>query len=167
MSKTVTALFNTRDEAQTALFKLEQAGYSKSQVTVLVTEETRGRHFGIDDKTKAAEGAVTGATIAGLAAGLFIALGSAGVMLVPGLNLIVSGALVGGLAGLGAGAAAGGLVGALIGMGVPEHEAKLYEDTIRNGAILLAVDASNDASADKVKSIFKDTKAQNITALAA
>jgi hypothetical protein len=150
MSKTVTALFDTRDEAQAALTKLDQSGYTKSQVTVLVTEETRGKHFIIDNKTKVGEGAATGATIAGLAAGLFMALGSAGAMLIPGLNLIVSGALVGGLAGLGAGAAGGGLIGALVGLGVTEHEAKLYEDTLRKGAILIAVDSGSEAGADMV-----------------
>jgi uncharacterized membrane protein len=167
MFKTVTAIFNTRDEAQTALIKLDQAGYTSKDVNVLMTEETRGKHFGIDDKSKVGEGAATGATIAGLAAGLFMAIGSAGVMLVPGLNLIVSGSLVAGLAGLGAGAAAGGLVGALVGLGVPEHEAKLYEDTIRKGAILIAVNTINDADVDKVKTVLKATKAQSITALAA
>ncbi|MEZ0223296.1 MAG: hypothetical protein ACAH83_01990 [Alphaproteobacteria bacterium] len=167
MSKTITAVFDTRTEAEFALAQLDQAGYTRAQVTMLITEESRGKHFGVDDKTKVAEGAATGATIAGLSAGLFLALGSAGALLVPGLNLIVSGALVGGLAGLGAGAVGGGLVGALVGLGVPEHEAKLYEDTIRKGAILIAVDASDAAGAERVKSILKNTKAQSITALAA
>ena len=167
MSNTITALFDTRMEAETALAQLDQAGYTPAQVTMLITEESRGKHFGVEDKTKMAEGAATGATIAGLSAGLFLALGSAGALLVPGLNLIVSGALIGGLAGLGAGAVGGGLIGALVGLGVPEHEAKLYDDTIRKGAILIAVEASDAGSAEKVKSILKGTKAQSITALAA
>lgn len=167
MSKTITAVFNTRDEAESALGKLDQAGFTSSQVTMLINQESRGKHFGIDDKTKVGEGAATGAAIGGLSGALFLALGSAGALLVPGLNLIVSGALVGGLAGLGAGAVTGGLVGALVGLGVPEHEAKLYEDTVRKGAILIAVEASDDVSAERVKTILKSTKAQSITAIAA
>jgi uncharacterized membrane protein len=167
MSKTVTAVFDTRAEAESALLKLDQAGYTRDQVTMLVTEETRGKHFGIDDKTKAAEGAATGAAIGGLTGALFLAIGSAGALLIPGLNLIVSGALIGGLAGLGAGAATGSLVGALVGLGIPEHEAKLYEDTVRKGAILIAVEAGDDTGVEKVKAILTGTKAQSISAIAA
>jgi hypothetical protein len=167
MSKTITAVFDTRAEAESALGKLDQAGYTRSQVTMLIAEEARGKHFGIDDKTKAGEGAATGAAIGGLSAALFLALGATGALLVPGLNLVVSGALVGGLAGLGAGSVTGGLVGALVGLGVPEHEAKLYEDTVRKGAILIGVEAGDDIGVEKVKRILQGTKAQSITAIAA
>lgn len=167
MSNTITAVFNTRNESAAALRKLEQAGFRKDQVTMLVSEETRGKHFGIAEKSKAGEGAVTGATIGGLTGALYLGLASAGVLMVPGLNLVASGPLIGALAGLGAGAATGGLVGTLVGLGIPEHEAKIYEDTVRKGAILIAVEASDDASADKVKSILKGTNAQKVTAIAA
>ena len=60
MSNTITALFDTRMEAETALAQLDQAGYTPAQVTMLITEESRGKHFGVEDKTKMAEGAATG-----------------------------------------------------------------------------------------------------------
>jgi hypothetical protein len=167
MPKTITALFNTRQESESALRKLEQAGFTRDQITMLVSEETRGRHFGIDDNSKAQEGAATGAAIGGLVGALYLSLASAGTLMIPGLNLIVSGALVGALAGLGAGAATGGLVGALVGLGIPEYEAKLYEEAVRKGAILIAVEAASDASAGRIEDILKDTNARNITALAA
>ncbi len=167
MSKTITAIFNSRDEADAAIRRLDQAGFTKSQVTMLVSEETRGKHFGIAENTKAEEGAAAGAAIGGLTGALYLGLASAGALVIPGLNLIVSGALIGALAGMGAGAAAGGLVGTLVGLGIPEHEAKLYEDTIRKGAILIAVEASDDARVERVREILKLSNAQSITALAA
>jgi hypothetical protein len=166
MSKTITAVFQTRSESETALRKLDQAGFTKDQVTMLISEETRGKHFGITESSKAEEGAVAGATVGGLAGALYLALASAGTIFIPGLNLLVAGALLGGLAGLGAGAVTGGLIGALVGAGIPEHEAKLYEDSVRKGAILIAVKAT-DENADWVKAILKDANAQSITALAA
>jgi len=166
-TKTVTAVFNTRIEAETALRKLEHAGFTQKEITMLVTEETRGKHFSIKENSKAEEGAVAGASIGGLAGALGLALASAGTLLIPGLNLVVSGALIGGLVGLGAGAATGGLIGSLIGLGIPEHEAKLYEDAVRKGAILLAVESSDDDSTETIKGILKGANAQNITALAA
>jgi hypothetical protein len=81
---------------------------------------------------------------------------------VPGLGLLAAGPVVAILAGLGAGAAAGGLTGALIGLGIPEHEAKFFNDAIERGGILVGVYAHDDkkevarkildaAGADKVK----------------
>ena len=63
MSKTITAVFKTRLAADAALVKLDQAGFTKDQVTMLVTEETRGKHFSIDEDSKAGEGALDGAAI--------------------------------------------------------------------------------------------------------
>ena len=167
MTKTITAVFNTRFESEAALRKLEQAGFNKDQVTMLITEETRGKHFGIDEGNKSDQAAAVGAAIGGLTGALYLALASAGTLFIPGLNIVVSGALVGALAGLGAGGATGGLIGGLVGLGIPEHEAKLYEDAIRKGAILIAVEADDDMRAERVKEILKGSNAQSITALAA
>jgi hypothetical protein len=41
------------------------------------------------------------------------------------------------------GGAIGGIAGALIGLGISDHEAKHYEDRIKDGGILLAVHADN------------------------
>ncbi len=167
MYKTITAIFDTRAESENALLALEHAGFTKDQVTMLISEETRGRHFGIDKGSNLEKGAATGAALGGLAGALYLALASAGTLLVPGLNLIVSGALIGSLAGLGAGAVSGGLIGALVGLGIPEYEAKLYDSKIRKGAILIAVGATDDISADSAESILEATNAQSITAIAA
>jgi len=167
MSKTITAVFKTHAEADAALRTLDQAGFTKEQVTLLVTEETRGKHFGIDEHTKTGEGAATGAAIGGLAGAIYMGLATAGALVVPGLNIVVYGTLIGALVGLGAGGATGGLVGALVGLEIPEHEAKLYEDAIRNGAILIAVKADDAAAVDKVNAILKGTDAQSIKTLAA
>lgn len=167
MTKTITAVFDQRQEAEIALMRLEQAGFTEKDVTLLVSEETRGKHFGVEKKSSAAEGAAAGAAIGGLTGVLYLGLASAGALVIPGLNLVVSGALVGALAGLGTGAAAGGLVGALVGMGIPEHEAKLYEDTIRKGAIVIAAVASNNERAEKATEIMKGANARSVSSLAA
>jgi hypothetical protein len=166
-TKTITAVFDSSVEAETALRKLEHAGFIQSEITILLSEETRGKHFGIKEGTKAESGAAAGAAIGGVSGALWLALASAGTLLIPGLNLVVSGALIGGLVGLGAGAATGGLVGSLVGVGIPEHEAKLYEDAVRKGAVLVAVESSDDDCTDRIKGILKGANAQNITAQAA
>ena len=135
---------------------------------MLVTEETRGKHFGIDEHAKTGEGAATGAALGGLTGALYMeALATAGALVVPGLNIVVYGTLIGALVGLGAGGATGGLVGALVGLEIPEHEAKIYEAAIRKGAILIAVKADDAAAVEKVSAILKGTDAQSIKTLAA
>ncbi len=166
-TKTITAVFNTRMESETALSKLEHAGFTEKEITVLVTEETRGKHFGIKENTKADEGVSTGAALGGLAGAIALGIGSAGTLLIPGLNLIVSGALVGSLVGLGAGAATGGLIGGLVGLGIPEHEAKLYEAAVRKGAILVAVESRDDDTTDRIKAIFRGANGKNVMSEAA
>ena len=166
-TKSITAVFDTRFESDNALRKLELAGYTDKEISMIVTEETRGKHFGIKENTQAEAGAATGAAIGGVAGAIMLGLASAGTLLVPGLNLVVSGALIGALAGLGAGGVAGGLIGTLVGLGIPEHEAKLYEDAVRKGAILIAVESKNDDSTDRIKRILKDANAKDVTARAA
>lgn len=167
MSKVITALLASRIQADTTLRRLETAGFAADQVSLLMSEQARNNHFTLVENDKTEEGAVAGATIAGLAGALYMGLISAGAILIPGLNLIVSGALIGALAGLGAGGAVGGLVGALVGSGIPEHEAKLYEKQVREGGILIAVQALNDKEEESIKNILKDANAQSIKALAA
>jgi hypothetical protein len=165
--KVVTAMFNTREECDSALRKLEQEGITRDQVTLLVTEKARRENFGLVEGTKASEGAVTGGVVGGLVGALWLGLATAGTVLIPGLNVVASGALIGSLAGLGAGAATGGLVGSLIGLGLPEHEAKIYEDKLRGGSILAAVEAPTDELADRIKAIFESVNGQSVKAMAA
>ena len=63
------------------------------------------------------------------------------------VGLVIAGPLAAGLAGAGAGAATGGLVGALTGTGVPEDEAKIYENEIKDGGIYMGYKPKNEEDA--------------------
>lgn len=167
MSKTITAIFDNRAEVDAVLQRFEQAGFSSEQISLLLSEKGHGQHFRIVEDDKSDEGAIAGAAIGGLAGTLYLGLASAGTFLIPGLNLVASGALIGSLAGLGAGGTIGAIVGALVGATVPEHEAKVFEDRLRAGGILVAINALSDEQEKTAKSILKDFNAQNIKAVAA
>jgi hypothetical protein len=62
------------------------------------------------------------------------------------------------------GAVGGGLVGSLVGLGIPEFEAKRYENEVKEGLILLVVEAEDDAQADMVGNIFERGDAHHISA---
>jgi hypothetical protein len=158
----ITATFETRPQAEAALAQLENAGVREEQVSVVITEESRGNHFRLEPRTRADEGVAAGATFGGVVGALLGSVLAAGTIAVPGLNLVVVGSLASGLAGLGAGAAAGGLVGALIGAGMTEHEARLHEEDVLSGNILLAVQPESDDQKYSIESILRNSDAQDV-----
>ncbi|MGB4108185.1 MAG: hypothetical protein WBK55_10390 [Alphaproteobacteria bacterium] len=153
----VTAIFETRSDAERALIKLEALGVTENQVSVLTTDEARG-DFVIKNNSKAEEGATTGAALGGLSGAVLAALVSTSAMVIPGLNLVVSGYLVSAVAGFGIGTAAGSILGALVGLGFPEYEAKLYEEELSDGHILVAVKPVSNGQKKEVKKILDEAK---------
>lgn len=161
MSTLVSGLFMSRGTADEAVQDLVHAGYAADDISVLMSETTRGREFAVKGSTKAPEGATTGATVGGVLGAIAAGLAAAGVLVIPGVNLVAVGPVLAALAGLGAGAAAGGLTGALIGVGIPEHEAKFYKEEIERGGILVGV----YVHADRVKEarhILDDAGAEKV-----
>jgi hypothetical protein len=147
VSTLVTGVFGSRLSAQQASEDLMKAGFSPDDISVLMSETTQGREFGIQKGTKAPEAAAAGATIGGVLGAIAGGLVAVGSLTVPGLALVAAGPIVGALTGLGVGTATGGVTGALVGLGIPEHEAKFYDQEVEEGGILLGV----YAHADRVK----------------
>jgi uncharacterized membrane protein len=164
MSSIITATFKNRIAAEEALTQLEDIGIREEQISLVVTDETRGSSFDIKETNKMDEGAAIGATTLGVVGAVLGSLLAAGVVAIPGLNLVVAGAVISGLAGMGAGAAAGGFVGALVGMGIPEHEAKLYENEVKKGSILVAVKTESSEQKKIVKDILHRNDAFHVAA---
>lgn len=142
----VTALFKDRASAECAYRALGERGYNNDDVNVLMSDQTRDKHFssGAASETelgsKALEGAGTGAAIGGTVGATIAAIAAIGTSIVlPGLGLIVAGPLAAALAGAGAGGATGGLLGALIGSGIPEDRANAYQSGINSGGIVIGV----------------------------
>lgn len=157
-----TVVVSTRTEAEELINQLELAGITQDQISVVMSDKTRGAHFGIKESSKVEEGVTVGATAGGLAGAIAGALLAAGTIAIPGVNLVVAGALAPALAGLGAGGVTGGLVGGLIGSGIPEHEAKSYEDDIEAGKILLAVKTESHDQTKRVDEIFTPVRKHGV-----
>ena len=149
----LTGTFRDRESAEKAYDSLTSRGYTKDDINVIMSDDTRKHHFSQTSVTtdlgnKAAEGGITGATVGGMVGAIAGVLAVAGTLAIPGLGVVLAGPGAAGLAGLGAGAAAGGLVGALVGAGIPEERAKTYKTDIENGGIVVGVKprSSDDAS---------------------
>ena len=142
----VTGLYPTPEAAGRAYDGLTtKHGYKPSDINVVMSDDTRRRHYGdvkpgteLHHGTKAAEGLGAGAAIGGGIGAVLAAAFVAGTsMVIPGLGLVVAGPVAAALAGAGAGGVTGGLIGALVGAGIPEDRVRDYERGINEGGIVI------------------------------
>lgn len=120
--------------------------------------------LGTEKHTKAPEGTTTGAVTGGIIGGTLGLLAGLGALAIPGLGpFIAAGPLMGTLAGIGSGGTIGGVIGALIGAGIPEYEAKRYENRLKDGGILLSIRAISDDLAKRVKDILNKNGAEDVS----
>jgi hypothetical protein len=163
-SKAVIGLVGTETQAGYIIGELRAAGFDSNDVSALLPD-TRGAHdFAHAHKTKAPEGAIAGVGAGGAIGGTLGLLAGIGAIAIPGLGpLIAAGPLMAALSGAAVGATVGGITGALIGMGIPEIEAKRYENKVQDGNILLAVHVANARGIDRAKEIFKRNGADDVS----
>ena len=162
-TKLVTALFNTRAEAETAVDALIAHGCKREDVTVLMSDSTHTKEFAHETGTKAVEGAGVGGAVGGTVGAVLGAVVAVGTSIaVPGIGLLIAGPLAAALAGAGAGVAVGGLVGLLVGAGIPEDRAKFYEAGLRKGGILVGVEAKSDADADMLEKVLEEQGSESV-----
>jgi hypothetical protein len=154
--QTITALFDTYQDAARAVERLEGAGFAHNAIAIVSNDASRRDGLpGTAADTAAEFGGGTGigasmGTVIGGGAGLLAGLG---MLAIPGLGPVVAaGWLVATLVGAGVGAAAGGLVGALTGAGVSESEAQAYAEGVRRGGTLVTVrtDDTNRETATRI-----------------
>ena len=155
-SKLITGLFKNRVAAEAAVDAIMKRGYTRDDISVLMSDATRNKEFALQARTHAADGAGLGGALGGVVGAVLAAIVAVGSTIVlPGLNLVIAGPIAAALAGAGAGAATGGVIGALIGAGIPEYRAKVYEAGLLGGGILLGVEAKTDDEVDKVEELLE------------
>lgn len=165
MSKTsVFGIVRSHSQAEQIVEGLQDEGFPVSEISVLLPD-TQGKHdIGHVKATKAPEGATTGAATGGITGGVLGLLAGIGALAIPGVGpLIAAGPIMAALSGAAVGATTGGVVGGLIGMGIPEIEARRYEDKLKSGNYLIAVHADDADRKDRAKEIFKNAGAEDIS----
>jgi hypothetical protein len=169
--RVLTGLFRDRDSAERAYQSITDRGYGRDDVNVVMSDDTRKRHFSgtaADGRetelgNKAAEGAGIGGAIGGSLGAIAAAIAAVGTTIaLPGLGLVIAGPLAAAIAGAGAGAATGGIVGALIGWGIPEERVKEYDQGIREGGILMAVRPRSDEDATYLEDSWKANRGEHV-----
>lgn len=165
MATAVYCIANSSDMADRIVTSLRGSGAVREQdISVLFPDKKGTKEFAHEHNTKAPEGAITGASAGGVTGGVLGLLAGIGALAIPGVGpLIAAGPIMAALSGAAVGAAVGGVAGGLIGMGMPEFEAKRYEDRVKGGNILMAAHSETSENTKTIKEIFKAAGAEDIS----
>ncbi len=170
MTQTITALFDTFDEAKTAVRDLEAAGVPHDDIS-LVANNAHGEHdhmAATTDTAEAAKDAGKGAGIGAAVGGLGGLLTGLGIMAIPGVGPVVAAGwlvatAVGALGGAAVGGAAGGVIGALTKAGVKEDDAHVYAEGVRRGGALVTARV-DDAATPAVRAALTHERTVDLAA---
>jgi hypothetical protein len=134
----VTALFGDRHAARAAVEQLVQAGFPRDAISVVMSESTHEREFGLSSSEQSGIRAVRPTGVLGAIVSRLVALASSN-----GFALRAAGPLVGHLI-RGWRGAPSAFSEALASAGLAHHEAHFLDQGVRSGSIVLAVRASHD-----------------------
>lgn len=155
MSKTVSGLFDTYDDALTAVNKLQSLDISREQISLVAnnSDEWYERRTADTSDSDAGEDAAIGAGIGAVVGGGAGVLAGLGLLAIPGIGPVVAAGwlastALGAAAGAVAGGATGGIIGAMTSDGVPEHHAHVYAEGVRRGGTLVSVRVPDDRAAE-------------------
>ncbi|OXM84218.1 general stress protein [Paenibacillus rigui] len=159
----IVGVFQTEREAIQAVDALKRQGYRPEEISIVARDKDNAAHIQKETGTKAPEGLAAGAATGGVLGGTAGLLAGLGILAIPGIGpILAAGPIAATLTGLAVGAGAGGLVGGLVGLGIPEDEANRYNDYVKNGHILVLVDAHADRTRnDTVYDAFRTNNSLN------
>jgi uncharacterized membrane protein len=147
MADTVIGIFRDNKQAGNAVSEFVNKGFT-NDITVVAKEGVMGDTNVHEVKKDVTEGTTTGAVAGATVGGLAALLSGVASFVVPGVGLLVYGPLATFLGGLAAGALTGGLMGALVDYGIPEEKAKVYQQRLEAGEVLVGVSTGNMTSDD-------------------
>ncbi|MBI3485346.1 DUF1269 domain-containing protein [Candidatus Daviesbacteria bacterium] len=150
MDQIVIGIFGSRGMAEDAINELSASNFNPKDISIVMRNGQEAVVMRESTGANLAGGAVSGATAGGLLGGLAGLLVGVGAITIPSIGAILIGGPLAAALGLGGaaattisgavtGAVAGGLIGALTGLGIPDEDARIYEDRIKAGGVLIAV----------------------------
>lgn len=166
----ITGLFSDGQSAERAYQACARRGYAMGEVNVVMSEDTRKRLLSADSGTttqlarREAEGGELGGPTGGrveILVTIFAAVGA--VLALPALGFVVAGPIAAALAGAGAAGLAAGLIGTLGDWGIPQERVRFYEAGIKDGGILMMVEARSDEDARQIEQQWKAVGGRDVS----
>ena len=156
-SNLVSAIFDSRAEAERAVTDLRAAGVTDSEISIIAQQD--GTNTATDGSGEEATKDFIGKTALGAGAGTLLGIAA---LAIPGVGpLVAAGAIASAaipgaaLTGAALGAATGGISAFLTDHGVDDEDARYYEDRLGTGGVFVSVDsARSDLDAETVRDIL-------------
>ncbi len=156
-NKMIMGIYNSVSSANDAIDDLTAMGYSTNDIAVITREDVVRGNVSIENDTT--EGVKDGAKTGGVIGGVLGLLTGLGALAIPGVGaLFIAGPIATalGLTGIAGATASGALTGALAGgliaglkeLGLDEVKARQYEQSIKDGSILVGVVVNEDHEED-------------------
>jgi hypothetical protein len=164
MTSLTAGLYKSFSEASNAIRWLEKSGVPREEIRVITSQNLTKEGIVEDPHSKAPEGFAIGAASGGTVGAIVAGISAAGAIATGGasLGLIAAGPVAAALAGAGAGAAAGSVVGGMVGAAIPEVEQRMYEQAIKEGAVLVGVKTDDSEMQRTVKATLQATGAERV-----
>ncbi|MEO8878064.1 MAG: hypothetical protein ABI461_20905 [Polyangiaceae bacterium] len=154
-----------RAHAETIVTQLQASGVPNGDISVIFPHDQDTASFAKEQLDIEHPQAVA----AGIGAGGFIGgtiglLAGVGAIAIPGIGpLIAIGPILALMSGAMTGATFGAIAGSLLSLGVPEHQAKAYEQKIKAGQLLISVHSDSADEVAGARAIFESSGAHDIT----
>jgi gas vesicle protein len=172
MSKTVVGIFDSYNYAETAARQIKDRGLRTDDISIVAKHGDEGSTTGTAGAvnttgttatmkrggTAANDNISDGVVTGGILGGLAGLLIGAGSMVIPGLGIV---AAAGPITGLISGAVTGGIVGGLVDLGIPENRSRQYETDIKAGKVLFSMRTDED-KIDSIASILRSNEAKTV-----
>ncbi|KAA6434095.1 hypothetical protein FEM33_22710 [Dyadobacter flavalbus] len=167
---TISAVFLTRENADKAYHALIKRGYSRDEISLLMSDETLNKHFNqsgyhSEPEAKLAEQPKInlGAMLGGAAGAVTGILYSLSLISNSRLKTAIAGPWwIAGLTGAAAGAITGRTIGNILNSKVAKGNTGSYEDGVKEGGIIISVDPRNAADRNAIIGEFKQFHGQDM-----
>lgn len=160
MYKPIFCISQDIDQTTLIVNKLKMAGFSNNDISVLFPDTSNINNPAVntqDNAGKKANVVVEGGADLAWIAGI-------GSLDIPGTGrFIAAGPIMVELSRTPQTGNLGELMAALIGVGIPEHEAKHYQEKIKSGRALIAVNTASVEARDTANNIFQQAQAKDIS----
>lgn len=179
MNRAVFGIIKKEEDAQRVVDHLKEVGFPSSNISIVFADQRKASGLsvsqadenisetsgvGYEKNTKAPEGASSAATAGGIIGGSIGLLAGLGAISLPGLGaFIAAGPIMAALSGSAIGGSLGLFIGALVGMGIPEYEAKHYQDSLNAGNFLISIHTENAEELNKAYEILKKEGVEDIS----
>jgi hypothetical protein len=157
--KSVFCIATSHAQADQIIDQLKYSGFSNFDISALFPDEDAVSNIVYDKSSAAPEDIITGIGMGG-ALGWTTVIS---VLVIPKVgSFIAAGSIVKTLSDVAIGVTVGGITGGLINLGMPDITAKLYENKIKEGNIVVSVHTKNSKEIFDASDIFDEAEAQHI-----